>query len=94
MHDQHAEGDDMRIELPSDLRDLVREAMARREYATPLDVVREGLHLVEERRRWRDDLESRIGVGLAQIAAGEVHDGPSAVEGLRAEIEERLRREQ
>lgn len=80
----------MDVKLTPELEARIGERVSSGLYATPSEVVREGLRLLFEREDDRDRLLQAVGAevqqGFAQAQLGELVDGPAAVERLRSSI--------
>lgn len=79
----------MNVHLTPELKKLVEDEVAAGRYASASEVVREGLRLLLEERRWRDEVRAKLVEGLAQAKAGRLVDGDEAVERLRKRISSR-----
>jgi antitoxin ParD1/3/4 len=82
----------MNVHLTPELKKLVDDEVEAGHYASASEVVREGLRLLLEERRWRDEARAKLAEGLAQAKAGRLVDGDEAVERLRKRIARRDRR--
>lgn len=80
----------LNVSLTPELEALVAERVESGRYLTASEVVREGLRLLEERDRLRDEallgVRRKIEEGLSSLERGETVDG----EALLAELERRL----
>jgi antitoxin ParD1/3/4 len=80
----------MNVNLTPDLEKLVRDRVASGLYNSASEVVREGLRLLAEQDRLRDDRLQRVRKdiqdGLDQARRGELIDGDAVVAELRAVI--------
>jgi antitoxin ParD1/3/4 len=78
----------MHVELAPELEDLVRQKVESGRYNDASEVVREALHLLEERDRLTR-LRAAIAIGIEQIARGEVIEWtPGSMERLKREADE------
>lgn len=81
----------MNVHLTPALNKLVDDEVASGHYASASEVVREGLRLLLEERRWREDAREKLADGLAQAKAGKLVDGDEAVQRLKNRIGSRPR---
>ncbi|HEX5053616.1 MAG TPA: type II toxin-antitoxin system ParD family antitoxin [Planctomycetota bacterium] len=79
----------MNVHLTPELKKLVEDEVASGQYASASEVIREGLRLLVEERRWREEVRSKIADGVAEAKAGKLVHGEPAFERLRARIESR-----
>lgn len=79
----------MNVHLTPELKKLVEQEVASGQYASASEVVREGLRLLVEERRWREEVRRKIAEGMAQAKAGQLVDGDEAFERLRKRIDAR-----
>lgn len=79
----------MNVHLTPELRKLVDAEVASGLYASASEVVREGLRLLVEERRWREDVRRKIAEGVAEAKAGELRDGDEVAERLRKRLDTR-----
>lgn len=77
----------MNVHLTPELKKLVEQEVASGQYASASEVVREGLRLLVEERRWREEVRRKIAEGMAQAKAGQLVDGDEAFERLRKRID-------
>ncbi len=77
----------MNVHLTPELRKLVEEEVSSGHYASASEVIREGLRLLVEDRRWREEVRRRIAEGMAQATAGRLVDGEIASERLKKRID-------
>jgi len=68
----------MNVHLTPELKKLVEEEVASGQYASASEVIREGLRLLVEERRWREEVRRKIAEGMAQAKAGQLVDGDEA----------------
>lgn len=78
----------MNVHLTPELKKLVQDKVSTGNYASASEVIREGLRLLIEDRKWRDDARAKLAEGLAQAKAGKLVDGAKAVSRLRKRIDE------
>lgn len=80
----------LNVSLTAELEALIAQRVESGRYLSASEVVREGLRLLEERDRLRDEalagVRRKIAEGLASLERGERLDG----EALLAELERRL----
>jgi len=57
--------------LPADLQQFVREELAAGRYASPAEVIGEGLRLLRDRERRLQELRAEIQVGIDELERGE-----------------------
>lgn len=76
----------MNVHLTPELKKMVDDEVAAGHYASASEVIREGLRLLIEERRWREDARAKLAEGLAQAKAGKLVDGEEAVARLRKRI--------
>ncbi len=83
----------MNVHLTRELRDLVEKEVASGLYASASEVIREGLRLLVEDRRWRDEVRGKIADGVAQAKAKELLAGNVVAERLEKRIRKRRNRD-
>ena len=85
----------MSIVLTSELEQLVSQKVYNGLYATPLEVIREALHALEQRdadqQAWLDETRAKIAAGLAQLERGEGIPGEQVFDQLRRKSQQRRR---
>ncbi len=79
----------MNVHLTPELKKLVDDEVATGLYGSASEVVREGLRLLVDERRWREDVRRKIADGVAQAKAKELLDGDAVAERLRNRLETR-----
>ena len=57
--------------LPADLQQFVQEELAAGRYASPAEVIGEGLRLLRDRERRLQELRAEIQVGIDELERGE-----------------------
>ncbi len=77
----------MNVHLTPELKKLVEEEVATGLYGSASEVIREGLRLLVEERRWREEVRRKIAEGIAQAKAGQLVDGEEVIEQLLRRIE-------
>ena len=77
------------VHLTRELKQLVEDEVASGRYASASEVVREGLRLLLEERRWREAVREKIAEGIAQAKAGQLVEGERVFEQLAERIEAR-----
>ncbi len=77
------------MHLTPELKKLVEDEVASGNYASASEVIREGLRLLIEERKWRQEARTKLAEGLAQVRAGQLIDGVEAIERLRRRIDSR-----
>lgn len=82
----------MNVHLTPELKKLVDEEVESGHYASASEVIREGLRLLIEERRWREDVRQKIAAGMAQAKAGQLVDGDEVFERLMQKIELRRKK--
>ena len=82
----------MNVHLTPELKRWVDEEVASGRYASASEVLREGLRLLMEERRWREDVRRKIAEGLAEAKAGRLLEGAEVVERLEKRLQDRKRR--
>ena len=70
--------------------ELVNRLVSEGRYATPSEVISDGLQLLEREAVWKSDVRRKIAEGLEDVRNGKVVDGEKAIE----EILDSLRRRQ
>ena len=76
----------MNVHLTPELKELVEKEVASGHYASASEVIREGLRLLIEDRRWREEARRKIASSLAQAKAGQLVDGEEAFERLKKRV--------
>jgi antitoxin ParD1/3/4 len=76
----------MNVHLPAELKKLVDAEVASGHYSSASEVIREGLRLLAEERRWRADVRRKIAAGVAQARAGRLLDREKVAARLRRRI--------
>jgi antitoxin ParD1/3/4 len=76
----------MNVHLPPELKKLVDSEVASGHYSSASEVIREGLRLLVEERRWRADVRRKIANGVAQARAGKLIDADKVAARLRKRI--------
>ena len=79
----------MNVHLTPELKKLVDDEVATGLYSSASEVVREGLRLLVEERRWRADVRTKIAEGVAQAKANQLIDGDVVAERLRNRLDGR-----
>jgi antitoxin ParD1/3/4 len=82
----------MNVHLTPELKKLVEQEVASGQYASASEVIREGLRLLVEERRWREEIRRKIAEGVAQAKAGQLVDGEKAFEKLRKRVDTHRRK--
>lgn len=84
------------VNLTRELEELVQSKVRSGLYNNQSEVVREALRLMAEQDRLREahlaQLRAAVADGLAQADRGELEDGPTVLEELRALLRERRSR--
>ncbi len=73
----------MNVHLTPELKKLVEDEVATGLYGSASEVIREGLRLLVEERRWREEVRRKIAEGVAQAKAGQVVDGADVFREVR-----------
>jgi antitoxin ParD1/3/4 len=85
----------MNVELPPDLETVVESQIKTGRYATPNDVLRDALGLLEERdlllRDRRAEIRRMIEEGVESARRGELFDGDEVADELEAMLAKRER---
>lgn len=85
----------LNVSLTPELEELVADRVHSGRYLSASEVVREGLRLLEERDRQRDEslavVRRKIEEGLASLDRGETIDGETLLDELEQRINERAR---
>ena len=82
----------MNVHLTPELKKLVEAEVATGLYGSASEVIREGLRLLIEERRWRADVRRKIAAGMAQAKAGQSIAGGAVAERLKRRIERQRKR--
>lgn len=82
----------MNVHLTPELQKLLDDEVAKGLYGSASDVIREGLRLLVEDRRWREDVRRKIAEGVAQAKAGHLVDGREVGERLTKRIAARRKK--
>ena len=73
--------------LGSHFESFVRDQLASGRYSSASEVLRDALRLMEDREKRRLALHAALEEGLADAAAGRVHDADEVFDELEAEID-------
>lgn len=73
----------MNVSLTPELEKFVEETVASGRFRSASEVVRNSLRMMEEEERWKAYARSKIEQGLADVEAGRVIDGETAMKRLR-----------
>jgi antitoxin ParD1/3/4 len=79
----------MDVQLTPELEKLVTDEVASGLYGSVSEVIREGLRLPVEERRWREDVRRKVAEGVAEARASKLVDGKAVIAELRRKSEER-----
>ncbi len=83
----------MNVPLTPDCEELIQKKVESGLYLSAGEVIREALHLLDERDRFHEfqleDLRKAIQIGLDQADRGEIVDGPLAFEKIREKLQAR-----
>lgn len=82
----------MNVHLTPELKKLVEDEVASGLYSSASEVVREGLRLLVEERRWRLEVGRKITEGVAQAKAKELLDGGEVADRLRKRVKARRKK--
>jgi antitoxin ParD1/3/4 len=82
----------MNVHLTPELKKLVEDEVASGLYSSASEVVREGLRLLVEERRWRLEVGRKITEGVAQAKAKELLDGGEVAGRLRKRVKARRKK--
>jgi len=78
------------ISLTPELEAFLAGQVASGRYQSASEVVREALRLIEERQRRRvstiEELRREVQIGMDQVRAGKLVDGPAALKRIRARV--------
>ena len=81
----------MKVDLSPDEEVLVQQRLGTGRYASPSEVIREALRLIEEHDRFLDlkgqELRGKIREGLDSLHRGEGVDGETVFDRLEAELD-------
>ena len=85
----------MNVSLTQQLEKFVQKKVASGLYTSASEVIREGLRLLEERERLKDDrqqgLRDKVEIGWTAAERGELVDGPAAMKAILARTKEKAR---
>ena len=76
----------MNVHLPAELKKFVDANVASGQYSSASEVIREGLRLLVEERRWRADVREKIAAGVAQAKAGTLVEGRKIITRLKKRV--------
>lgn len=83
----------MNIALTSELEQIVSQKVYSGLYASPLEVIREALRLLDQQdagqQAWLDETRAKIAAGLAQLERGEGIPGEQVFDELRRKSQQR-----
>jgi len=82
----------MNVHLTPELKKMVEDEVASGLYSSASEVVREGLRLLVEERRWRLEVGRKITEGVAQAKAKELLDGGEVADRLRKRVKARRKK--
>ncbi len=82
----------MNVSLTPQLEKFVHDRVAKGQYASASEVVREGLRLLQARETAREALRKQIAVGLKQARRGKLVDGEKVFDALEKPARKRRRK--
>jgi putative addiction module CopG family antidote len=72
----------MNVSLPLPLEEFVRQRVAAGEFASPDEVVCEGLRLLQEHANWKTEARDKIDAGWEQAKSGQLLTSGQVLEDL------------
>ena len=89
-HPQIEEVPEVNVSVGKEFEEFVKSKVASGDYASASEVVRDGLRLLKERERILEAklqaIRGEIQKGVDQALAGDLLDGPAAMEDLRRDL--------
>jgi antitoxin ParD1/3/4 len=81
----------MNVSLPPELERLIHHKVETGRYGSASEVIREALHLMDERDRLtelhKDEIRKKIAAGMASLRAGKGVDGEAVFDRIDAELD-------
>jgi antitoxin ParD1/3/4 len=85
------QGSTVNISLGPEYAQLIQVQLERGQFSSAEDVVGHALQLLDNEQEydplWLEETREKIAIGLAQIENGQVLDGKTVIEGLRAKVQ-------
>jgi antitoxin ParD1/3/4 len=85
------QGSTVNISLGPEYAQLIQVQLERGRFSSAEDVVGHALQLLDNEQEydplWLEETREKIAIGLAQIENGQVLDGKTVIEGLRAKVQ-------
>ena len=83
----------MNVHLTPELKKLVEDEVATGLYGSASEVIREGLRLLVDERRWREEVRRKIAKGVAEARTGKLVGGREVFAEIRRKSKKRRARQ-